>query len=343
MFSRNREHNKNPLVKNYRDLPPSEWPQFVSMTAIPGSTVTENGFPYVQWDVVTDWLEANIDPEQFNDAFHLLAYQWLEMLRASLDGNYEVHSSPNFYVLAEMGEREALDFLRFAETTRTNMMVSMGNIPEVDVGYGPHVAILFNNPDELARYIVRGMPEEGDFGMPAGVMADEGYAHIVMVKTPQFQMEPVFTHELSHALLAALPLPLWVNEGVTEIVTHELTGVQPRVVDADIMRKHRALWTSKTIQEFWSGGSFHRSGSLSEISYSLAMVLCKNLSTAYDCFPEFLRQADWADAGQSAAEDVFGITLGQIAAEFLGPGDWQPLPNEGNGLEDTIADNGEVP
>ena len=38
----------------------------------------------------------------------------------------------------------------------------------------------------------------------------------------------------------------------------------------------------------------------------------------------FLRQADWEDAGQTAALDVLGADLGQTAATFLGEGNWRP-------------------
>jgi len=41
------------------------------------------------------------------------------------------------------------------------------------------------------------------------------------------------------------------------------------------------------------------------------------------CCP-VLRQAHYRDGGQTAALDCLGLSLGDVAARFLGPGDWRP-------------------
>jgi hypothetical protein len=43
-----------------------------------------------------------------------------------------------------------------------------------------------------------------------------------------------------------------------------------------------------------------------------------------DRLPAFLRAATEADFGAAAAERHLGMTLGELAGQFLGPGDWEP-------------------
>jgi len=38
----------------------------------------------------------------------------------------------------------------------------------------------------------------------------------------------------------------------------------------------------------------------------------------------FVKQADWRDAGQTAALECLDADLGDVIATFLGPGDWRP-------------------
>lgn len=40
----------------------------------------------------------------------------------------------------------------------------------------------------------------------------------------------------------------------------------------------------------------------------------------------FITTANFRDAGESAALDQLGFSLGDIAGEFLGPGEWTPAP-----------------
>ncbi len=63
----------------------------------------------------------------------------------------------------------------------------------------------------------------------------------------------------------------------------------------------------------------------SELRYSL---LCENFTCTHYAgkigLSEFVQHADYADAGEQAAEKYLGKTLGELAGIFLGPGDWMP-------------------
>lgn len=80
----------------------------------------------------------------------------------------------------------------------------------------------------------------------------------------------------------------------------------------------------ENIQEFWSGTSFNEPGDASMLSYSLGEILVELASENAKYFLNFLRHADYRDAGQDAALKYLGRSLGDVVATFLGPGDWRP-------------------
>jgi hypothetical protein len=96
---------------------------------------------------------------------------------------------------------------------------------------------------------------------------------------------------------------------------------------ANLVQRHKTCWKSEGLQVFWTGDSFD--GALEELSYHLAEVFARNILAAHrGSFIEFLSRAEWRDAGDAAAREVLGCNLGEIAAQFLGPGNWSPQPIE---------------
>src|SRR6185503_13228355 len=132
-------------------------------------------------------------------------------------------------------------------------------------------------------------------------------------------------HELTHDCLAHLPLPPWLNEGVAQTIERMLTWKREPVLHQELADQHRNYWTEENIQEFWAGTSFHQPGDPQTLSYSLAEIIVQLLTSQKGDFKEFLRRATYVDAGQTAALDCFGCSLGNVLTTFLGPGEWRPV------------------
>jgi hypothetical protein len=97
------------------------------------------------------------------------------------------------------------------------------------------------------------------------------------------------------------------------------------IMDGELAQQHHAFWNEQNIQEFWAGTTFHMKDEAQRLSYSLAEVLVHKLSGDHRLFLEFLSSAHYDDAGQTAALDVLGTNLGDVVADFLGPGEWRPV------------------
>ena len=72
-------------------------------------------------------------------------------------------------------------------------------------------------------------------------------------------IEPVIAHEMTHAALAHLKLPKWLDEGIAVNTEHRISTVTVHREHAmELIAKHRDFWNPEKMQEFWTGESFLR-------------------------------------------------------------------------------------
>ncbi len=96
-------------------------------------------------------------------------------------------------------------------------------------------------------------------------------------------------------------------------------------VDHELAAKHKKFWTSQSLKGFWSGADFERHGTPTQLSYHLAELLLRLIISDHPkAFRKFLTAARWEDAGEAAAKEHLGRSLGDVASTFLGKGRWTP-------------------
>jgi hypothetical protein len=289
-----------------------------------------DGFPRPNWPEIARWVGANVPDAGLADAWHDAARNWLGRLQQRLGADYRRAETRNFLVLAPFDDSRMERATRFLEAIHPQVRHALAGIVAPAVT-AKHAVIVFDDRDQYLAYIAHFYADGGEHGMSGGIFIRDGYPHFALTVLHTGLPEAVFTHELIHACLAGLSLPLWLEEGITLSVEHAFIGSSPLVVDRDIYLQHRQFWNCRTIQEFWSGRSFHRADDGQMLSYNLAQVLVHKLATARDIAREqlqaFLAASDAADAGQAAALRHLDLSLGDLAASFLGPGQWEPDPS----------------
>ena len=182
--------------------------------------------------------------------------------------------------------------------------------------------------DSYYDYVTDFYPDEGEFALSGGMFLDVGYGHFTVCPAYGDDYERVIAHELNHALLRHLPLPLWLNEGVTQVMEDVVQDSSYFMVDHEIRRRHRAYWNAETIDMFWSGDSFFSPDDGQELSYHLSQVLFRNLMSDYPmAVSEILNNATFVDAGNAAFVGSCSIPLADRVAQFLGNGPWAPRDN----------------
>ena len=279
------------------------------------------------WAAIADSMPPELSDEEQQQLWLIECKKWLGSIADEFGGSYRIAESENFLILSDESDRYVDVFSSFLERTLKRILKTLNGIA-ADDGFGKHVAVIFKDSDEYYRYVSLFYPEEGEFGMSAGMYINEGYGHFIFPSQDITYAEPTAVHELTHACLSHLPIPLWLDEGLAVLMEDALAG-NHLYLDQEIVSRHQAFWNLQTIQEFWSGDSFSRIDEGQELSYNLAHVLVRNLVQNFEVFAQFCNLANYSDAGEQAAQEVLGCSLAHLVGSFLGEGDFKPRDKVG--------------
>ena len=293
------------------------------LTPIPDAIGVGDSLPRPNWNAIATWVKSDVELALLNETWAQIARDWLTRLSKALPNGYALFESSEFLVLAAdeaLGQR----VLNSCERARRIILKTLDGVAG-DQGYGKHVVLLFAESDSYYDYVADFYPDEGEFGLSGGMFIDDGYGHFVVCPAYDDDYERVIAHELNHALLRHLPLPLWLNEGVTQEMEDVVSDSSYFMVDHEILRRHRCYWNAENIHMFWSGESFLFADDGQELSYHLAYVLFRNLMSDYPgSVNDILNNANFIDAGNAALINACHTSLADRVSQFLGDGEWAP-------------------
>jgi hypothetical protein len=183
--------------------------------------------------------------------------------------------------------------------------------------------LLFAEQDDYYQYISY-YHSEGTHTSSSGICLSRGYIHIAVRYYSEGVSVQIISHELAHNCIAHLTVPRWLHEGVAQLVEKVIGESRRQLLPDDMVERHHRFWNEERIQGFWAGTSFGEPGDSVELSYSLSEVLMHLMSTNREDFLAFIQSAREEDGGQDAALECLGKCLGDLAGQFLGPGNWRP-------------------
>ncbi len=295
-----------------------------SFEHLPNSFEVREDLPRPNWQLIADSIDARYAENQLEVAWHDATLAWLELLRQYLPEHYIVRESERFLLLTGFDQRTTEKLLGYCEHARATILETIPCASSF-LEYGPHVIVAFQNSEAYYAYISDYYPEEGEFGESVGIFISEGYPHIALNNPPPWFRQRVIAHEMCHLFLSHLPLPLWLNEGTTQVVEDILLEGSSFFLDSELLKKHRAYWNPETINNFWSGESFSAADEGQELSYNLSHIIVRNLIADYpDALNQIIQSANYQDAGNAAFLQVCEETLGEQIELFLGEGNWEP-------------------
>jgi hypothetical protein len=281
----------------------------------------ENGFPVPDWDAIRTWLETLPDNDQQGAAWGRCELAWLQHLRAALGDGYRLRVDGQVALLSSQDDVSARATLTFVNRARQRIVRTLEGLAEVhDWGYD--VVVVFDDHDTYYRYAANHYPDDGEFALSSGMYLGSGCGHFVTVKDQLDTIEPVIVHELTHALLDHLPIPVWLNEGLAVNTEQrfypQMSGAHRGGHDAAQRHaRHQRFWGPAEIQQFWSGDSFHRPDEGNELSYDLARILTAQFAADWPRFRNFANTADSADGGAAAARAHLELELGRAVCALL--------------------------
>jgi hypothetical protein len=290
---------------------------------------TGTRLPIPDWQRIGDNGPAGLEGEAAHAYWTSAALTWLEAVNDALGEHYRVLQSSDFLLLSSLEDRPAQVFLATCQRMLARITRSLGPLAN-DSGWGKHVVMVFEEPDDYYTYVAHYYPEGGEYAMSSGMFIQAGYGHFVMPLEIIDAMEPTIAHELTHCLLTHLPIPAWLNEGLAVNTEHTLfphlaAPAAQLYFPHEVAAQHAAYWNADSIQTFWSGKSFLATDEGNRLSYDLAKKITALAARDDAAFRAFVADAHMQDGGL-AAEHHLGYPLVNLLEAVLGEGSWQPRP-----------------
>ena len=285
--------------------------------------------PIADWERLHEEGGTALEGEAAHVYWDSAAQDWLDALCEALGEPYHVTGSDDFLLLSTLEARPAQVFLATCQRMRARIVRNLGALADSG-GWGRHVVMVFEEPDDYYDYVSHYYPEGGEYAMSSGMFIQAGYGHFVMPLEQIDAMEPIIAHELTHCLLTHLPIPAWLNEGLAVNTEHtmfpQLAAPQAQLYfPHEVAAQHAAYWNADSIQAFWSGKSFLATDDGNRLSYDLAKKITALAARDEAAFRAFVAQAHLQDGGL-AAEHHLGFPIAHLAEAVLGEGPWQPQP-----------------
>ena len=282
-----------------------------------------DGFPRPDWESTDRWIDEHVPAASRHEATCAVERLWLEHVAGYLGGGYRIAESDRFLLLYDDAAVDADALLRTAEETLALVEDALESAANDPARRGKLPVLVFTEDDDFYDYISHFYPD-GHYGTFAGVCIREGDVHVAL-RCPEGEIRRTLAHELAHACLSHLTLPLWLEEGVVEVITCRVVDDYPRSLDSQARDRHYAHWSFRGLAGFWDGSAFFRPDELQYLSYELADALVRRMN-AHDpaAFDRFLLAATRDDGGENAAREELGQSLVVHVEEILGEGPWLP-------------------
>ena len=200
------------------------------------------------WNEIAQRIGDDLSHDDLHSEWSKECKKWLESIANEFGSDYRIEESLNFSIMSNESDRYIHVFSGFLERTLKRILNTLDGIAS-DQGFGKHVALIFQDIDQYYEYVGMFLPDEGEFGLSSGMYINEGYGHFVFPSQDIDYAEPIAVHELTHACLVHLPIPLWLNEGVAVLMEDVLAGNR-LFLDKEMVERHQRYWNENSIQDF---------------------------------------------------------------------------------------------
>lgn len=302
---------------------PSDLP-FADRETVRSFLTSDHGLPHVDWGAADAWVErTEPDPARHDRARRGVAAAWLDELRDALREDHRRWRGVAVEGLAPLdgnlsaGVRDVTD--RSLKVIHTSLSHLWGGDPIPPVG-----VIALASKEDYYSFVSHYYPDEGSWGTSGGMYIRDTFPILVLPLQVRHAYPETIAHEMTHHALKMLDLPIWAEEGLTQVMEERVTGRTSFVFDREKRERHRELWSEVGLGRFWTGDAYHSAEeNEQELAYNLSQVMVRTLLADHPKrFMAFAKAARSSDLGAAAARMHLGVSLPELAARSLGDGDW---------------------
>lgn len=270
---------------------------------------------------IPDWHRIEKDePHPVKSEFWTeIGSEWMTLLAEFMGSPYQITESPNFWLISSLPSKQSIEQIKWLEGIMQRIKKFLGPLSKDEL-LGKCPVLMFSSDEEYYDYIAN-YYEDGEWAVSGGVYLNHGYGHFAIPSSSSTNLSGALAHELTHSLIANPLIPAWLNEGITQLCEEAIVGHLS--IDEETVREHiDTHWNDKSIQAFWDGRGFKTPDESQTLCYHLSQLLVYHLIKDRIRFDSFAQHAVYADAGGSALEQTYGLTLHELVEPILGEGDW---------------------
>lgn len=279
-----------------------------------------DGLARVDWGMANSWIgrQTGADPDAWRRAVMAAC---LDEVRDSLPRDHRRWRSANVEGLAPLEGRIGPAMAAVAERAFTvlgsDLRVIRGDAPI------PPVAIVAIEPNEsYLDFTSSYFPDEGAFATSGGLCLNEGedaFALIAVNAGSRRGCEVTVAHELTHHALRGGRLPLWMEEGFTQMMEERVVHVTNFILNEEMTARQRDHWSEHDIAEFLDGAAFHSpEEDTQELAYHLSQwVVRSELSRRPKEFFRFARACRDRDP-DDACQEAIGVSPRELVLGIIG-------------------------
>ena len=275
------------------------------------------GLPQLDWGAAEAWIERKATrPGACESLKRAVAAAWLDELRDALTDDHRRWRNVRVEGLAPL---EGNNSQRVARGTDGAIKVIEKALRPIrgDDPIPPFAVVALNSSDNYYSFISHFYPEEGEWGTSGGVYINDGADSFPIIALPtnlQWALEQTVAHELTHHSLRGAELPIWVEEGLTQMMEERVTGVSNFRLDREMLSRQRDRWLDGDLESYLSGASFSSAeDDTQELAYHLSQLVVRGLlSREPDRFFEFARACRKTSWNEAALEHI-----GQTPEELI--------------------------
>lgn len=280
-----------------------------------------HGLPVVDWGFADAWIRsrhASVDPALARRAVMAAC---LDEIRDQLEQDHRRWRSAKVEGLAPL---EGLAGPALAETAETACRVLERDLRVIrgDAPIPPFALVAVEPYDAYVDFTSAYFPDAGSYATSGGLYLNDGpdsFPIIAANTVARHAVAQIAAHEITHHALRECRLPLFIEEGLTQMMEERVTGIPNFKLDNELVARQRERWGEGRLGEYLAGHGFSSpEDDTQELSYALSQWLVRaELSERPKPFFEFLRRCRDLDA-DLAFQEVFGETISAWAASRIG-------------------------
>lgn len=284
--------------------------------------VLEHGLPQLDWDLTLAWIDHRERDEHRRGLWvRSFAAVWLDELRDALKVDHRRWRHARVEGLGPL-EGEIAPFLARA-ADRSIAVIEEALKPVRGARPIPAVALVaMSGQEDYISFTSHFFPEEGHWAGSGGmcIRPDERALPIIALPTHvKWNLEAALAHEMTHHALNGMKLPLFIEEGFTQMMEERVTGRANFTFTHKQRARQRERWAEVGIERYVSGDGFlSPEQDEQELAYHLSQVIVRGqLSERPKAFFAFAR--DCAQLGpEASAVRHLGSDLAELALRSIG-------------------------